>query len=147
MGGGEGTEEGIELKFGFADSSGAGSVLTFVVVHVVVAVPFQLSVAIRPVPAVRALALPHVVAIHPALSVRRTAVRATLQRAVLAVPAGHAQASAVLALPVFVAPVVAQFRIAVLTGPAGVAAARVAHAMAVRAAVQIAQFCGTDKRR
>lgn len=78
---------------------------------------------------------------------RRTAVRAALQRAVLAVPAGDAQASAVLALPVFIAPVVAQLRIAVLAGPAGVTAACVAHAMAVRAAVQIAQFCGTDKKR
>lgn len=127
---------------------GLAHALTFVVVHVVVALALQLRVAVQAVPSVRALALPHVVAVDPALSVPRTAVRTSLQRAVFAVPAGHAQARAVLALSVLVAPVVAQLRVAVLAGPAGVARAGVAHAVAVSAAVQVAQFWGeTNKKK
>jgi hypothetical protein len=118
-------------------------VLTFIVVNVVVAVAFQLGVAVQTVPSIGAFALPHVVAVHPALPVTRTAVWTALQRAVFAVPAGHAQARAVLALAVLVAPIVAQLRVAVLTRPAGVADASVAYAMAVRAAVQIAELCET----
>lgn len=120
-----------------------GTLLTFIVVDVIVAVAFQLGVTVQTVPSVGALALPHVVAVHPALAVARTAVRTAFQRAVFAVPAGHAQARAVLALTVLVAPVVAQLRVAVLTRPAGVTDASVAHAMAVRAAVQIAELCET----
>lgn len=76
----------------------------------------------------------------------RAAVRAALEGAVFPVPAGHAQARAVLALAVLVAPVVAQLHVAVLAGPAGEAGASVAHAMAVRAAVQIAKLCENETR-
>lgn len=119
------------------------ALLTFIVVHVVVAIAFQLSVTVQSVPAIGAFALPHVVTVHSALTVGRTAVWAALESAVFAVPAGHAQARAILALAVFVAPVIAQLHVAVLTRPAGVTGASVAHAMAVRAAIQIAKLCET----
>lgn len=74
----------------------------------------------------------------------RTAVSASHQRAVFAVPAGNAYTSPVLALAMIVAPVIAQFHVAVLTGPAGIAGTSVTDAMAVGAAVQIAKFYNAD---
>lgn len=75
---------------------------------------------------------------------RRTTGRASLHRAVLAIPTGDAQAGAVLALAMLVAARIAQFRIAEVAAPAVGAQARLADAAAVLPAVQIAQFweCG-----
>lgn len=59
----------------------------------------------------------------------------------LAVPAGHTETGAVLALPVLVAAHVAQFRVAVLAAPALVALAGLAHTAAVLATLQVAELC------
>lgn len=64
----------------------------------------------------------------------------------LAVPAGHTETGAVLALPVLVAAHVAQFRVAVLAAPALVALAGLAHTAAVLATLQVAELCEIGQR-
>lgn len=64
----------------------------------------------------------------------------------LAVPAGHTETGAVLALPMLVAAHVAQFRVAVLAAPALVALAGLAHTAAVLPTLQVAELCEIGQR-
>lgn len=66
--------------------------------------------------------------------------RTALDGAVFPVPAGDAEASAVLALAVLVAAGIAQLRVAELASPAVVACAQLAHTDAMLTALQIAQL-------
>ena len=58
-----------------------------------------------------------------------------------AIPAGHTEASSILALAVLVAAGVAQFRVAELAAPALVTLAGLAHTTTVLSALQVAEFC------
>lgn len=111
---------------------------TFVVVSPVVAVLFEEHVAIFAVPTVVTPALPLAIVADSALSVPGTGIWATFHGAVFSVPAGHAQASTVLTLAVFVASWIALLQIAQLARPSGQTVASVVHAMPVGTAIQIA---------
>jgi hypothetical protein len=115
--------------------------LTLVVVPAVGAVLLEVDAAVLAVPAVVAPALPLRVPVDLALAVAGAGVRAALHRAVAPVPAGHAEAGAVLALAVLVAPGVALLQVAELAGPAGQAVAGVVDAVSVGAAVLVAELC------
>lgn len=123
------------------NASQAIATITFVVVQAVAAILLQEHAAIFPIPAVGAATLPLGIPVELALPVARARVGAALHRAVLPVPARDAEAGAVLALAVLVAPQVALLQIAKLPGPAVTAVARVVHAVAVHAAVEVAQLC------
>lgn len=100
-----------------------------------------MDTAVLAVPAVVALALPLGVRVDLALAVAGAGVRAALHGAVATVPAGDAEAGAVLALAVLVAARVALLQVAELARPAGQAVAGVVDAVAMGAAVQVAELC------
>jgi hypothetical protein len=119
---------------------GATRLLTLVIVLAVLAVLFQLQRAVDAVPAIVAAALEQTVGSDAALAVVVAATGTALHRAVLSIPAGHAQTRAVLALAVLVAARIAQLHVAELALPAVVALTLAVHAPAVAAAVDITEL-------
>lgn len=65
----------------------------------------------------------------------------------LAIPSGHTQTGAVLALAVLVAAGVAKFRVAEFSAPALVTLAGLAHTPSVLAALQVAELCLRESKR
>ena len=114
---------------------------TFVVIPTVVALLLEKYTAVFAVPTVVTLALPLAVGIAFTLTVTRTRVGTTLQRAVPTVPTGHAETSAIFTLTVLIAAWITLFEIAQFTGPAEHTFASVVDAVTMHAAIQITQLC------
>lgn len=112
--------------------------LTFVIVLAVATIQFKRYTAIRTIPALVAAALPLSLAAYTTLTMRRTAIRTAFDGAVLAIPTGHTQTGAVLALAMLVAARIAELSIAVFAAPLGIASAGIADTAPMLTAIQIA---------
>ena len=97
------------------------SCLTLIIVVAVVTAGLQALVAGLAGPALLALTRPLPAEIRPAGAVARALLGAALERAVPAIPARHAEASAVLALPVHCTPIITSLMLTAGTSPAGLA--------------------------
>lgn len=114
------------------------SSLTLVIVLAIATIQLERYATVGSIPALVTTTLPLSLAAHTALTMRWTAIWATLDGAVLAIPAGHTQASAILALAMLVAARVAEFGVAVFATPIGIASAGIANAAPMLSAIQIA---------
>lgn len=71
---------------------------------------------------------------------RRATIRTAFDSAVFAIPTGHTETGAVLALAMLIAACIAQLRVAVFATPFGIASAGVTHTTTMLTAIQITKL-------